>query len=284
MKNLLYTLFAISSLCVFFGCNPKKNAKENMLSVSIEPQKYFLDALVGDKFIVNTAIPSGANPETYDPSPAQMVNIGKSKIYFKLGKMGFENTWLNNISSNNKDMAIVDCSVGIVPISDGGHHGEDPHIWSSPKTVSIIAKNMYNGLIQADSQNRDYYLDRYNNLEKHILNTDSIIRSCLDSSDTKSFIIYHPALSYFANEYGLNQYSIEVEGKSPSPRELAQLIQQGKKDGVKVVFLQEEFDEKNAEVIAKELDAQIVRINPLAYDWSDELIKIAKAISRKDAE
>lgn len=285
MKKSLFVhksiCFVALLLATMLSCTSNKSEEKPILSVSIEPQKCMLESLVGNKYTVNTAIPAGSNPETYDPSPSQMMSIGKSQVYFKVGKMGFENTWLNNIRMNNKDMKIVDCSVGVTPISDGGHHGEDPHIWSSPKSLSIMARNMYNALLENDPQNKDFYTEKYQATEKKIQQTDSIIRYYLDQAPTKSFIIYHPSLSYFANEYSLNQYSIEKDGKNPSPKELAELIEKGKKDGVTVVFLQQEFDQKNAEVIAQELGAKIVKINPLAYQWDEELITIAKEIAQK---
>lgn len=283
MKYLFYGLLLFTISILFFpACNGTASKDDKMLSVSIEPQRYFLQSIVGDKFTVNTAIPSGANPESYDPSPSQMVNIGKSSIYFKIGNMGFENTWLSNIHTNNPDMTIIDCSVGIPHIHDGAHHGDcDPHTWSTPKTASIISKNTYNAIIESDPNNRDYYLNRFIELEKTIQRTDSTVRAYLNEAPTRSFIIYHPALSYFADQYNLKQYSIEVDGKSPSPQQLSQLIRQAKQDSVKVVFLQEEFDTKNAETIAEEIGAKIVRINLLSYDWNEEMIKIAKAIANK---
>lgn len=285
MKYILYTLSLL--LITFSGCKPPHKDTESALSVSIEPQKYFLEAIVGNKYIVNTAIPSGSNPESYDPSPSQMVNIGKSKMFFKVGNLGFENTWLNNISVNNPNLQIIDCSVGIPIIKDDhghaghSHEGSDPHIWSSPSTALIISKNMYNSIIKLDAKNTDYYLDKYKDLEKVIMATDSTIQFYLKEAPSKSFIIFHPALSYFANQYGLTQYSIEVDGKNPTPQQMSNLIQQAKKDNVKVVFVQEEYDQKNAEPIAKELGAEIVSINPLSYSWNEELIKIAKAIAQQ---
>lgn len=285
MKSIIYTLSLL--LIIFSGCKPPHKDIENTLSVSIEPQKYFLEAIVGNKYTVNTAVPSGSNPEAYDPSPSQMVSIGKSKMFFKVGNLGFENTWLNNISVNNPSLQIVDCSAGIPIIIDDhkheghSHEGTDPHTWSSPSTALIISKNMYNSIVKLDSKHADYYLDRYKNLEKVILATDSTIRSYLSEASTKSFIIYHPALSYFADQYGLTQYSIEVDGKTPSPQQMSHLIEHAKKDNVKVVFVQEEYDQKNADPIAKELGAEIVSINPLSYSWNEELIKIAKAIAQK---
>ena len=276
--SILLVLFA------FLGCKHPHIEEDKSLSVSIEPQRYFLEALVGDKFVVNTVIPSGSNPETYDPSPSQMVRIGKSLLYFKIGNLGFENTWLQNISSNNPEMKIVDCSVGITQIEHDhhGHAGDDPHIWSSPKTAAIITKNMYNNLIEVDKQNKDFYLENYKKLESKINNTDSIIQAYIAEAPSKTFIIFHPALSYFSNEYGLNQLTIEMDGKSPTPQQLSKIIQQAKKENVKVVFIQEEFDQKNTEVVAKEIGAEVVSINPLAYDWDKEMIRIAKAIAQKN--
>lgn len=285
MKHIIYTLVLL--FIILPACKPRHTSTEKSLSVSIEPQKYFLKAIVGNKYTINTAIPAGSNPESYDPSPSQMVNIGKSLIFFKVGNLGFENTWLNNISINNPDLQIVDCSVGIPIITDGhghkghNHQGSDPHIWSSPSTALIISKNMYNSMIELDANNRDYYLERFKELERVILKTDSTIQSYLAEAPSKSFIIFHPALSYFADQYGLTQYSIEVDGKNPTPQQMSELIKQAKKDNVKVVFIQEEYDEKNAEPIAKELGANIVSINPLSYSWNEELIKIAKAIAEK---
>lgn len=274
-KYILLLLINISII----SCKPNQPKQENILSVSIEPQKYFLDILVGNNFQINTAIPSGANPESYDPSPSQMVKIGKSKIYFKVGHMGLEDVWLCNIATNNPQMKIVDCSEGIKPILDKGHHGVDPHIWSSPQTASIISQNMYDALLKFNPEKKEVYLNNYIKLNKIIQQTDSTIQSYINQSKHKAFVIYHPALTYFAHQYSLKQYSIEVDGKTPSPQQLSQLIKQAKKDRVKVIFLQEEYDPKNVENIAKELDAKIIKINPLAYQWDQEMIKIAKAIA-----
>lgn len=280
----IYTIL-ISFVLLSCGNNTKEGDSKPVLSVSIEPQRFFLDTLVGDRYEVNTVIPLGSNPEAYDPSPSQMVKVGKSKVYYQIGNLGFENTWLKNIKYNNPDMLIVNCSEGI-KLNEHQHDGEhshpngDPHIWSSINTARIVAKNMYNSLIKIDKENSDFYLENYSKIEKKINLTDSVIKTYLDNAPSKSFIIYHPSLSYFADEYGLNQLPIEVDGKVPTPKQLSQLIQKGKSENVKVVFIQAEFDKKNAEVVAQELGAKIVTINPLVYDWDLEMINIAKAIAQ----
>lgn len=283
MKHVSYNL--LISLIVFFlfeSCIKSSKSENNILSVSIEPQKYFLEKLVGDKYTINIVIPKGANPESYDPSPSQMVNISRSNIYFKIGNLEMENTWLKNINANNPSMNIINCSDNITTIKDNNHHGYDPHIWSSPKTVSVIAKNMYNALILNDAENKEYYLRNYIELEKDIHQTDSIIKQYLNNAPSKAFIIYHPTLSYFADQYSLKQISIESEGKQPTPQHLATLIKLGHKEGVKVVFIQEGFDIKNAEIIAQQLNARIVPINPISENWRSEMISIAKALANND--
>ena len=96
-------------------------------------------------------------------------------------------------------------------------------------------------------------------------------------------MIYHPALSYFARDYGLHQISIEEGGKEPSPAHLKRLIDFARKEGVRVIFVQPEFDRRNAEIIARETGTQIVPINPLSYDWEVEMLKIAENLTPNNA-
>lgn len=288
MINKIFLSLVLTVLLA--GCTTN-TSNQKMLTVSIDPQKFFLEAIVGDKYTVNSLIPAGANPESYDPTPSQMISLGKSSIYFKVGYLSFENVWVKNVQENTPQMQIVDCSVGIEALecsghghddhhhhSHGGHEGEDPHIWSSPSTAKIMVNNMYNAIIAADTDNKDYYAGNYTQLINKIDSVDTVIRHYLEKSDKRSFIIYHPALSYLALEYGLNQYSIEQEGKSPSPAQLKQLIDLAKEQDVKVVFIQAEYDKKNAEVIAREIGAKLVSINLLSYNWADEMINIAKSL------
>lgn len=273
------------------SCSKKQDTRP-ILSVSIEPQKYFLEQLVGDKYTVHCVIPNGSNPESFDPAPSQMVSLGKSSMYFKVGFLGFENSWMDNIQKNNPNLKIIDCSISIQTeeyeedhdhdhkhMHDHSHDGPDPHIWSSPNTALIMAENMYKALVMNDASNEAYYKSNFETLSNEFHQTDSIIRAYIAKASSKDFIIYHPALSYFAREYGLRQHCIEFEGKNPSPSQMKQMIDLAKKENVKVVFVQEEFDKKNAETVAQEIGAKIVPINLLSYNWSAEMIKIAKALA-----
>lgn len=293
MKNYLY-LFLL--LIFSLSCNSVYENKPT-ITVSIEPQRYFVEQIAGDKFKVNTVVPAGTSPETYDPTPSQMIELGKSAVYFKVGYLGFENAWGKNLEENNVDVDIVNCSNNIQliegddhtieigePLEHEGHHhhGVDPHIWSSPKSALIMAENMLNAMVMVDVENQTEYRENFKRLEEKIKETDKKIGELLERTPVKSFIIYHPALGYLARDYGLTQYSIEFEGKNPSPQQLKQMIDFAREQGIRTIFVQKGFDMKNAESLAKEVGASIHSINPLSYNWDEEMIKIAEILASNE--
>ncbi len=291
-----YSLLLLISL-LFAACNSDKKSDSNVLTVTIEPQRYFLEQIVGDKFKVNTLVPPGTSPETYEPSPSAMINLGKSKAYFKVGFLGYENVWTGRLSENNPHLKIVDCSAGIDLVygahcthdhSHGDAHHEhdhdapDPHVWSSAKNALIFSENMLNAVVDLDVENADYYRENFEKLSRKIVETDSALTRLLRDAPSRSFIVYHPALAYFARDYGLEQHSIEFEGKNPSPVQMKELVDLAKAENIKTVFIQQEFDIKNTEVIAKEIGAKSHVINPLAYEWDEELIRIAQILADQE--
>lgn len=287
MKFKLFILI-ISSFVMLNSCNTSKTDNSKTLTVTIEPQKYFLETITGNHYNVNCIVPSGANPESADFTPSQLMNLDKSEAYFKIGYMGIENTLIDKATKTNDKIKVIDCSYGIEPIGETcdhdhheghGHMGGDPHTWSSVNSAKIMAKNMYKAVVELDPANETDYTANYNKLTAEFNQTDSIIKSYLEKAPSKAFIIYHPALSYFAKEYGLTQYSIEHDGKNPSPSQLKALIDTAKAEGIKVVFIQQEFDKKNAETIASAIGGKTVPLNLLSYNWSEEMIKVAKALA-----
>lgn len=277
-----------------------KQTEGRLVSVSIEPQRYFAEHIAGDKFAINTVVPAGQNPEVYDPTPQQMVQVGKSEAYFRIGHLDFEKAWISKVIENNKEMRVFDLSEGMELIDNTeehthdhaahehdhehgeacshGHYGIDPHTWSSISGAKTIAWNTLNAFIELDKENTQYYWENYNRLLEEIEQTEQKIEALLAPLTNRTFIIYHPALTYFASEYNLTQLSIEMEGKEPSPAQLKRLIDTAKESGAKVVFIQQEFDKKNAELVAKETNCNLVVINPLDYNWKEQMIYIAQAL------
>ena len=108
---------------------------------------------------------------------------------------------------------------------------------------------------------------------------EGALRTQLQSLPSRSFVIYHPSLSEFASEWSLEQLVLEEDGKEPSPAHLEQVIRRARAAGVRVVFVQKEFESKLVHSIASELGAQTYEINPLDGDWRGELLRIARALS-----
>ena len=112
------------------------------------------------------------------------------------------------------------------------------------------------------------------------VDTDRQIIHFLSSlEDTRRFMVFHPSWGYFAQAYNLEQIAVEVEGKEPKPKELIHLLKEAKEEKVKAIFTQPEFSDTVAKIIAKELQIPVVKVSPLAPNWSENLINIAKAIA-----
>lgn len=270
------------------SCTSNRQKEERILTVTIEPLRYFTEQIAGDKFKVVSMVPKGSSPETYDPTPRQLVDLSRSEAYLKIGYIGFEQTWMEKLRTNVPQMKVFDTSQGIKLIYDQeeihGDHihkgGIEPHIWNSTVNAGIIADNIYKSLVELDPRNEPYYHHRLDSLKSIITETDKKIRTLLQDSP-KAFLIYHPALSYYARDYGLHQISIEEGGKEPSPSYLKKLIEICKKENIPVIFVQQEFDMRNAELIASETGTQIIPINPLSYEWQSEMIRISEELKKR---
>lgn len=284
MKKLSYllTLLILLSACG----NPSQKADKPVLTVTLEPLRYLTEALSGNDFQVVSMVPKGSSPESYDPTPQQLVNLSRSQAYLRIGYIGFEQAWMKKLEANCPDMKVFDTSKGIDLIRGEGHwHGDhfheggvEPHIWNSTRNAAIIAENICKALCELNPTHQEAYQQRLDSLKQIIMQTDKEIRTLLQEADS-TFLIYHPALSYFARDYGLKQISIEEGGKEPSPAQLKVLIETTRKENTHVIFVQQEFDQRNAQLIANELGVNIVSINPLSYDWAEEMIRIARALS-----
>lgn len=283
VRIILFSIAAIS----LGSCQPNEDLNtKTMLSVSIQPQKYFIEKLAGELVDVNVLIPPGASPATYEPSLAQLSKLSRSEAYMRIGYVGFELSWMDKIRSVNPHMKIVDLSRGIDLIHEdeedpGEHHGHshggiDPHIWMSVINAKIIARNVYNELIllfPAEEEKMKKKLSEFND-ELDTLQ-DSVAKHMKDL-EQRNFLIYHPALSYFARDYDLHQYPIEIEGKTPSPAHLKRLTDLSQEKNISTIFVQSQFDIRNAEVLADEIDAEIVQFNPLDEEWKKQMLYIVE--------
>lgn len=255
------------------------------VAVSILPQKYFVEAIGGKHVQVQVMVRPGFEPATYDPTPRQLTELSQARLYFAIG-VPFERTWLARFRAANPHMRIVETEHGIQRRRMLGERGKpsaqalDPHIWLSPPLVRIQAINILDALIAADPQHAAAFRRGYLRLAQTINHVDdAILKSLVDAKLKHTrFMVFHPAFGYFASAYGLQQVPIEIAGKEPSPRQMANVIETAHHDDIKVVFVEPQFSQKAARTVAHAIGGKVVPINPLAEDWPKGMIQIAQAL------
>ena len=255
-------------IALLTACGENKD-KERTISVSILPQRYFVERIAGDYVKVNVMIPPGANPAVSDLSTEQLKALHNSSVYFAVGYLPFELSNLYPFLETQKNMLLVKQSVGMDleqgacnhdhgdghQHDHGSHDGNfDPHVWMSPRYAEMMARTILDVLAAKFPDQRETFEKNYRQFRVEIDSIDQAARRIIPKKENKTFLIYHPALTYFAKDYGMEQISIEDEGKEPNPSHLKAVIDSCRTKGIKIVFIQNQFDVANAKAIAKEID------------------------------
>jgi len=277
-------------IVIFFVITCNQNYKKNIITVSILPQRYFVKRITGDKFIINVMVKPGSSPATYEPLPSQINKLTNSIVYFRIG-VPFEDHWIERFTAVNKKMKIVDTRQGIKlrefdafynnsnkHSHEHDHGAFDPHIWLSPDLVKKQANTIYNEIIAIDPENKEFYKE---NLDKFLSDLDKLsgsIEEALRDIKNRKILVFHPSWGYFADQFNLKQIPIEFEGKEPGPKRLKEIILFIKNENIKVIFVQKQFSDKSAKAIAKEVNCNIISIDPLSEDYINNLLNIAGII------
>jgi zinc transport system substrate-binding protein len=268
---------------------PVHATERPLVMVSIPPQKYLVEALAGDSVEVEVLLPGGSSPATYEPTPRQLVSLDRARLYLQIG-VPFEGPLIEKAAGLMPDLRIVDCRAGVklVPVAEGGHsHGAehlDPHIWLDPRRMVIIATTTA-GAIRALDPSTAPAIDRnLETLRKALGDVDKRVASLLKPFEGSEVLVFHPAYGYFTRRYGLRQVAVEEEGKAPSARRLASIIQSVGGRGVPAIFVQPQFSTAAAQRVADALGCELMELDPLAEDWPANMetmaIRIATALGK----
>lgn len=282
MARRLFPLFCLSFLLLLIvsscGGSGGRGPVKPSLCVSVAPQKYLLDAIVGDLYDVHVLIPENADPESYDPSMRAMKDLYDSSIFFSLGNEGFEKALIAKIKANFPELRIVSATAGLPLITDThGEESTDPHVWGSVKTVAGIARNMTEALCLADPGHAETFRRNNMKLQASLDSLDREVRAKLSHADG-AFAIWHPSLSYFARDYSLRQLPLEVEGKEAAPGQFSRRLDDIRASGAKVMFIEPLHGAERAEAMAEELNLKCVKINLGALDWPAQIRLIASSL------
>jgi ABC-type metal ion transport system, periplasmic component/surface adhesin len=250
--------------------------------VTVGPQEEFVKRVGGERVNVTVMVPPGADPHTYEPLPNQMKQVQNAQIYFQVGSdVEFELAWMDKLTSINPQMKLVNTSTGIqlIPNTAESEEGSDPHVWVSPRNAKVMVENIYQSLVQADPENKDYYTKNRDEYLKELDELDKTIIQKLSGKNNTKIMVYHPAWAYLCKDYNLQQISIEQDGKEPTPQAIVSLVDTARRENIKVVFVSPEFSTSNAQVIASEIGGKVVAVDPLSNDYLKNMQKVAEAFA-----
>ena len=277
--------------------------------VGILPMADFVQRIGGQHVEVEVLVGPGKSPHTFAPTPQQMAALERCEAYFSLG-LPFEERLIAKIAASMPTLNVVDCREGLelrmMEAGEAHHHEEgeeheheqaetqahkedhgptlsaaemDPHVWLDPKRVKIIAETICGELCRLDPARRPEYQANLLNFVTELNELDARITNTLAPLKGREFFVFHPAFGYFGDSYGLKQVPVEIEGKDPTPQQIATLIEKAKKEGVKVIFVQPQFSLHIAQAIAKEIGGAVAPLDDLPENYIQSMDEMAKKLA-----
>lgn len=271
--------------------------------VSIAPQAFLAERVGGKRIELSVLVPAGQSPATYTVNAREMARISDAAVWFRTG-VPFENALLPKLRDVASGLRIVDAREGIElrdmngddhhhhehhengehrhhahEAGHGHHHtGKDPHVWLDPRNAAKQAETMAETLSQLDPQGAETYRANLAELRGELMRLHERLSEKLRPVNGRTFMVFHPSFGYFADAYGLKQEAIEVEGKNPTARQLADIVERARREKIRVIFVQPQFSRKSAQVVAQAVNGVVIHIDPLARDYIENLERMAQAV------
>ncbi len=279
-KPFLWVLLFCWISALFSPCCQAGEGERIKAFVSILPQACFVERIGGDHVDVEVMVGPGRSPATYEPTPKQLSRLAGAQIYFRIGTP-FEEGFIKKIRNTHKDLIIVDMRKGIelryFNDRKGGQR-PDPHIWLDPKRVKRQAETICSALSRLNPGWSAGFERNFKVFQDDLDVLDAGITKNLAPFRGRSIFVFHPAFGYFAESYGLVQVAVEMEGKQPGAKQIARLIERARKGGVKVIFVQPQFSERDAGTIAEAIGGAVIKMDPLPRDYIGGLATMAESI------
>jgi zinc transport system substrate-binding protein len=267
---------ALAALAPLAACSPSPAGDAGRITViaTIAPLADFVEQVGGDSVSVTLMVPPGADPHHYEPTPRQMVDVTNAAAYFQVGSgVEFELEWMDNLLAQNPDMAVVDCSAGIVI------ENNDPHIWTSPRNAVDMVRHIAAGLSLVDPDHAAEYEANADRYVGELRQLDTDITAILADGMERHFLIYHPSFAYFARDCGLVQLAIEEEGKSPSPHLLQDCVDLAAQHNLQYIYVSPEAATSEAQSIAEAIEGELLYVDPLPDSYLSSMRAAAEAFA-----
>ena len=217
----------------------------------------------GERVQLATMVGANGDVHVYAPTPGDVKTIAAADVVFVNG-LGLEG-WLDRLITAAATRApIVVTSRGVAPHSGPvGHHrvASDPHAWQSVANAKIYVGNIRDGLSAIDPTGESIYRGKAAVYLAALDTLDDEIKAAIESipAARRKIITTHSSFGYFADAYGIE--FIAPEGLSteaePSPRDVARLIDQIRREKIPAVFIENVADPRLLQRIAVETGARI---------------------------
>ncbi|MBQ9127548.1 MAG: zinc ABC transporter substrate-binding protein [Thermoguttaceae bacterium] len=275
--------------------------------VAVDPLAYLVERVGGDRVVVSTLTPTGKDPESFSPTPADLAALASTRLFFRVG-LAVEERFAKNVASIAPKSRSVDLceNVELLPNpcghshshshaeTDGDHSSHsharscssselDPHVWTSPAVARLLVEQATVALCEASPENAEFFQANAATLDAELAALQAELSARLEPFKDRTFVVFHPAYGYFADEFHLTQRAVESQGKAPRPRELAELLETARAADVQGIVVQPEFDRAAAQVVADEIGAEIIVHSPLEKDYFVNVRTLTDALERSFA-
>ena len=286
MIKRLATFLIFATLLM--GCNTQFDVNgKKTIYVTITPLRALVEEVVGEDYNIEVLVPKGASPESFEPTTKNLIALNDAEQIFMIGLINFEQSLTNSVKESGR---VVNLSEGIELIagscshcSHAHAHGIDPHIWTSPRALKSMV-NTIGTAMQTVAPDSIKYRDNADKLIHKLNMLDALCSSKIEANSVDAIMIYHPAFTYYAHDYGIEQISVEQDGKEPSPRQLATLVETAKKNNIRNILIQPQYSADKVAPLATECGAEVVVTDPLAEDILGEIERVTNIICNYDGE
>lgn len=260
------------------GTGSQVEAQKIKVAVTIPPQVFFVNQVGAPYVEVEPLMPATADHETYEPSIAQIKRLKDVQIFFRIGHplFTFESVWVKKLLSEaaNPKLTVIDM------FQPEDFLADDIHVWLSLSGGRTMARAVLRELVKVMPSRKEYFEERYAKVLVDIETLEAALKERLTLKKRSTIIVYHPSWGYLVREFGLTQSSVEVEGKEPSPTTVAKIVELARKDGIKTILADRHAPKQAVEQIAKDIDGEVVLLDPLQQDWFGVMYTAIKAIVR----
>ncbi|MEW6552983.1 MAG: metal ABC transporter substrate-binding protein [Actinomycetota bacterium] len=262
---------------LFAGCAAEGGGDGRLkVAADIVPMADFCEQVGGDLVEVETMVPPGASPHSYELTTGQMRFLEEAEVLVTVG-MDLD-PWAEEVFADVVDVSTARVVAGeAVPAEEliaagdegsgpeqetGGHERGlyDPHVWLDPVLAMGIVEAIGEGLAEADPAHAAAYRANAEDYIRNLAELDAEIAEKAALFSRREFVAFHSSWVYFARRYGLEQVGVieELPGKEPSAGEIADLVALVEAGGVGVIFAEPQFSPRAAEAIAEESGGRVV--------------------------